>query len=140
MRLLPLKTTFNNKTWNLFKVLNIEISWRTIIKYQSIFNTNRAKDVVTIWISYPEGNTCTQMMHKQLNIFNFFNNKALLQSQNLLISNSGNHNLSTDLQFVICLLSVKLLLKRYQLIFLFYWKHFIMKWCLTNVIWQRCRW
>ena len=73
--------------------------------------------MVTIWIFYPEGNTSTQMMHKQLNIFNFFNNKALLQSQNLLISNSGNHNLSTDQQFVICLLSIKLLLKKYHLIF-----------------------
>ena len=52
MRLLPLETTFNHKTLNLFKVLNIEISLRTITKSQIIFNTNRAKNVVTIWMHF----------------------------------------------------------------------------------------
>ena len=50
MWLLPLETTFNHKTLNLFKVLNIEISLRTITKSQTIFNKNRARNVVTIWI------------------------------------------------------------------------------------------
>ena len=50
MWLLPLETTFNHKTLNLFKVLNIEISLRTITKSQTIFNKNRGRNVVTIWI------------------------------------------------------------------------------------------
>ena len=50
MWLLPLETTFNHKTLNLFKVLNIEISLRTITKSQTIFNKNRGRNVVIIWI------------------------------------------------------------------------------------------
>ena len=50
MCFLPLETTFNHKTVNLFKVLNIEISWRTITKPQNIFNANRATNVATVWI------------------------------------------------------------------------------------------
>ena len=45
--------------------MNLEISSRTITKSQTIFNTNRAKNVVTIWIFYSEENTSTQMMHKK---------------------------------------------------------------------------
>ena len=37
-------------------------------------------------------------------IFHCYHNKVLLRSHKLLISNSSNHNLSTDLPFVICLL------------------------------------
>ena len=62
MWLLPLETTFNHETWNL--LIDLEISSRTITKSQTIFNTNRAKNVVTICIFYPEENTSTQMMHK----------------------------------------------------------------------------
>ena len=46
----PLETTFSHKTLNLFNVLNIQISWRTIIESQTNFNANRAKNVVPIWI------------------------------------------------------------------------------------------
>ena len=48
----PLETTFSHKTLNLFNVLNIQISWRTLIKSQTNFNANRAKNVVPIWIFY----------------------------------------------------------------------------------------
>ena len=44
------KLLLTKKTLNLFKVLNIETRWTTIIKSQTIFNTNKAKNVVTIWI------------------------------------------------------------------------------------------
>ena len=50
MWLLALETTFNYKTLNLFKGLNIEISLRTINKSQTIFNINRARNMVTIWM------------------------------------------------------------------------------------------
>ena len=50
MWLLPLETTFNHKTLNLLKVLNIDIRLRTITISQIIFNTNRARNVVTIWM------------------------------------------------------------------------------------------
>ena len=45
-----IETTFNHKTLNLFTVLNIEISWRALIKSRSIFNAKRARNKVTIWI------------------------------------------------------------------------------------------
>ena len=50
MWLLALETTFNHKALNLFKGLNIEISLRTITKSHTIFNTNRARNMVTIWM------------------------------------------------------------------------------------------
>ena len=50
MWLLPLKITFNHKTLNLFKVLNIEISLKALTKSKTIFNTKRARNVVTIWM------------------------------------------------------------------------------------------
>ena len=41
------------------------------------------------------------MHQKPLHIFNSCHKKVILWSQKLLISNSSNHNFSTDLQFVI---------------------------------------
>ena len=50
MLLLPLETTFNHKTLSLIKVLNIKFNLRTTTKSQIIFNNNRARNVVTIWM------------------------------------------------------------------------------------------
>ena len=61
MWLLPLETTFNHKTWNLFKALNIELSLRTIFNEgPSLMST-----VLKMWLRFghfPEENTTTQMM------------------------------------------------------------------------------
>ena len=49
MWFLPLETTFIHKTLNLFKILNIEISRRTIIKSQTIFNAKRARNLCVMF-------------------------------------------------------------------------------------------
>ena len=61
--------------------------------------------------------------------------KVLLWSQTLLISNSCNHNKSTDLQFIIIYQTIAGFL-----IFLLHWKRFKMKRHIAYVIWQKWRW
>ena len=49
MCLLPWKLLLTTKLW-IYSVLNMEITWKTIIKSLTIFNANRARNAVTIWM------------------------------------------------------------------------------------------
>ena len=90
MCLLRLKTTFFHKTLNLFKVLNIEISSRTRIKSQNIFNVNKARNMVTIWIFcvYYVPNKKTNKQTKTKQKQKKWSESSIL-SYNLIISKRG---------------------------------------------------
>ena len=49
MCLLPWKLLLTTKLW-IYSVLNMKITWKTIIKSPTIFNANRARNAVTIWM------------------------------------------------------------------------------------------